>query len=143
MLLRSLTGFSPRTTWKYKSRRTRAAALPPNNIFPPYFPDAHLSDKSFGLRGWKPRPQKNPTPRVTGEWGWKDGWFSDVGLFAATEDLTRHSRYLRATEDEGESTEAEQGGGGGLGDGIKLGIGHGLTSAEHVAISKAGMAGKK
>ena len=67
---------------------------------------------------------------MTGEWGWKDGWFSEAGLLAAT-------------EDEGESTEAEQGGGGGLGDGIKLGIGHGLTSAEHLAISKAGMAGKK
>ena len=95
MLLRSLTGFSPRTTWKYKSRRTRAAALPPNNIFPPYFPDAHLSDKSLGLRGWKPRPQqKTPLP-CDGEWGWKDGWFSEARLLAATEDLSRHSRYLR------------------------------------------------
>ena len=51
---------------------------------------------------------KNPTPRVTGEWGWKDGWFSETGLLAATE-------Y------EGESTKAEKGGGGGLGDGSSCG----------------------
>jgi hypothetical protein len=37
---------------------------------------------------------KNPTPRVTKEWGWKDGWFSETGLLAAT-------------EDQGESAEAE------------------------------------
>ena len=41
---------------------------------------------------------------MTGEWGWKDGWFSEAGLLAAT-------------EDECESTEAEKGGGGWLGDG--------------------------
>ena len=23
---------------------------------------------------------KNPTPRVTGEWGWKDAWLSETGL---------------------------------------------------------------
>ena len=34
--------------------------------------------------------KENPTPRVTGEWGWKDGWFSEAGLLAATEDLSRH-----------------------------------------------------
>ena len=39
-------------------------------------------------------PNKNPTPRVIGEWGWKDGWFSEAGLLAAAE-------Y------EGKSTEAE------------------------------------
>ena len=33
--------------------------------------------------------------RMIGEWGWKDGWFSEAGLLAATEDLSRHSRYLR------------------------------------------------
>ena len=83
----------------------------------------------MGYGAGSPGHEKTPLP-CDGEWGWKDGWFSEAGLLAAT-------------EDEGESTEAEQGGGGGLGDGIKLGIGHGLTSAEHVAISKAGMAGKK
>ena len=41
---------------------------------------------------------------MTGEWGWKDGWFSEAGLLAAT-------------EDQRESTEAEKGGGGGLWDG--------------------------
>jgi hypothetical protein len=46
---------------------------------------------------------KNPTPRMTGESGWMDGWFSVAGLLAAT-------------EDQGEATEAEKGGGGGLGD---------------------------
>ena len=40
---------------------------------------------------------------MTGEWGWKDAWFSEAGLLATA-------------EDECESTEAEQGGGGGLGD---------------------------
>jgi hypothetical protein len=29
----------------------------------------------------KPHP-----PRVIGEWGWNDGWFSETGLLAATED---------------------------------------------------------
>ena len=38
-------------------------------------------------------PQKKPTPRVTGEWGWKDGWFSEVGLLAATEDRVLLSLY--------------------------------------------------
>ena len=51
-----------------------------------------------------PGHRKNPTPHVIGKWGWKDGWFSEAGLLAAT-------------EDEGESTEAEKGGGGGLRDG--------------------------
>ena len=32
--------------------------------------------------------KENPTPRVTGEWGWKDAWFSEAGLLAATEDLS-------------------------------------------------------
>jgi len=41
---------------------------------------------------------------VTGEWGWKDGWFSEAGLLAAT-------------EDECESTEVEKG--GGFGDGVQ------------------------
>ena len=40
---------------------------------------------------------------MTGEWGLKDGWFSEAGLLAAT-------------EDQGKSTEAEKGVGGGLGD---------------------------
>jgi hypothetical protein len=31
------------------------------------------------------QPTQNPTPRVTGEWGWKNGWFSEAGLLAATE----------------------------------------------------------
>ena len=46
-----------------------------------------------------------PTPHAPrdGRWGWNDGWFSEAGLLAAT-------------EDECESTEAEKGGGGGLGD---------------------------
>ena len=44
--------------------------------------------------------EKTPPPG-DGEWGLKDGWFSEAGLLAAT-------------EDEGESAEAEQGGGGGL-----------------------------
>ena len=35
----------------------------------------------------------------------KDGWLSEAGLLAAT-------------EDEGKSTKAEKGGGGGLGDGL-------------------------
>ena len=52
-------------------------------------------------------PQKNPTPRVTGEWGWKDGWFSEAGLLAATEDQSK-------------SAKAEKGGGGGLGDGARV-----------------------
>ena len=30
--------------------------------------------------GVKAPATKNPTPRVTGEWGWKDGWFSEAGL---------------------------------------------------------------
>ena len=30
--------------------------------------------------------QKNPIPRMIGEWGWKDGWFSVAGLLAATEE---------------------------------------------------------
>ena len=55
-------------------------------------------------RAGKPQHStKNPTPRVTGEWGWKVGWFSEAGLLAATE-------YER------ESTEAEKGGGGGFWD---------------------------
>ena len=37
--------------------------------------------------------EKTPRPG-DGEWGWKDGWFSEAGLLAAT-------------EDERESTEAE------------------------------------
>ena len=41
---------------------------------------------------------KNPTRRVMEKWGWNDGWFSDVGLLAAT-------------EDECESTKAKKGGG--------------------------------
>ena len=54
------------------------------------------------------QPRQNPTPTCDdGEWGWNDGWFSETGLLAAT-------------EDEGESTEAEKGGGGGLGDGGAL-----------------------
>ena len=54
--------------------------------------------------GVKPQhsKRKNPTPG-DGEWGWKDAWFSEAGLLAAT-------------EDEGESTEAQKGGGGWLGD---------------------------
>ena len=36
-------------------------------------------------RAGKPQHStKNPTPRVTGEWGWKVGWFSEAGLLAAT-----------------------------------------------------------
>ena len=83
----------------------------PNNIFLPYFPDAHLSDKSLGLRGWKPRPRQTPRPG-DGEWGRKDGWFSEARLLAATEDLSRHSLWRRRkplfteTEDECESTKA-------------------------------------
>jgi hypothetical protein len=50
---------------------------------------------------------KNPTRRVMEKWGWNDGWFSEAGLLAAT-------------EDQGESTEAEQGGGGGLWDGFGI-----------------------
>jgi hypothetical protein len=49
-----------------------------------------------------PATKKTHAP-CDGEWGWKDGWFSEAGLLAAT-------------EDECESTEAEQGGGGGLWD---------------------------
>ena len=72
----------------------------------------------FQRRGWKPllrsagygagSPGHEKTPRPDdGEWGWKDGWFSEAGLLAAT-------------EDECESTEAEKGGGGGLGDGDRI-----------------------
>ena len=50
------------------------------------------------------QPTKNPTPRVTGEWGWKDGWFSEAGL-------------LTAAEDECEATETEKGCGGRFWDG--------------------------
>jgi hypothetical protein len=53
---------------------------------------------------------------VTREWGWKDGWFSEAGLLAAT-------------EDERESTKAEKGGGGGLRD------------REHVDFGVSGTAG--
>jgi hypothetical protein len=55
------------------------------------------------LACWIFSHRKNPTPRVIGEWGWKDGLFSGAGL-------------LTATEDQSESTEAEKGGGGGFGN---------------------------
>ena len=60
------------------------------------------------------------------EWGWQDGWFSGAELLATTEDLSRHSLWRRrkpllvATEDECESTKAEEGGGGGLWDFFRL-----------------------
>jgi hypothetical protein len=54
-----------------------------------------LRDEPFGAKLIQ-STNKNPTPRVTGEWGWKDGWFSKAGLLAAA-------------EDEGESSEAEKG----------------------------------
>ena len=41
----------------------------------------------LGFDGYSAK-RKNPTPRVTGEWGWKDTWFSEAGLLAATEDLS-------------------------------------------------------
>ena len=41
------------------------------------------------------QPTQNPIPRMIGEWGWKDGWFTEAGLLAAT-------------EEECESTEAEK-----------------------------------
>ena len=49
---------------------------------------------------------KNPTPG-DGEWGWKDGWFSEA-------------RLLATTEDERESAKAEKGGGGGFWDGGRI-----------------------
>ena len=50
------------------------------------------------------QPKKKPHAPVRGV-GLKDGWFSEAGLLAAT-------------EDQGKSTKAEKGGGGGLGDGL-------------------------
>ena len=32
---------------------------------------------------------KKPHAPCDGEWGWKDGWFSETGLLAATADLSR------------------------------------------------------
>ena len=61
-------------------------------------------------RAGKPQHSIEKPPRLgDGEWGWKVGWFSEAGLLAAT-------------EDECESAKAEQGGGGGLGDGGDLHI---------------------
>jgi hypothetical protein len=39
-----------------------------------------------------PKGAKNPTPG-DGEWGWNDGWFSEAGLLAATEDRVLLSLY--------------------------------------------------
>ena len=35
-------------------------------------------------------PQKKPHVPCDREWGWKDAWFSEAGLLAATEDRVRH-----------------------------------------------------
>ena len=48
----------------------------------------------LGYRAGSLGHRKTPRPG-DGKWGWKDGWFSEAGLLATTEDLSRHSRYLR------------------------------------------------
>ncbi len=58
------------------------------------------------VRYWISNKAKKPPPEVE-EWFWKDAWFSEAGLLAAAE-------Y------ECESTEADQGGGGWLGDGRSI-----------------------